>query len=423
MRIPGFLRTFPLSGLALTLALTLLAAGCGDVFRPVANPVAGPPGDPRLFHLEFVLNDNGSANAGSALHIDVSGDSKLAALPVGVHPVHAAIQPPSQARLFIADRGNDTVASYSPSFSGVTPLITTLPAGSHPVFLATTERTRMYVANSGTNSVGVIGGNSEVVTNLIPVGTNPVAMAETPDGKKLYVLNNGDNTVSVIDTGALAVTTTIPSGAAPVWALISPDGLAVYVLNQGDGTLSVVSTVTDTVIATLPVGASPNFMYLEKNSNRLYVTNSGADTVNVFSTAVTPPTPVAAIHVAPGPVSVAAQPNGRQAYVGSVQVSGGAVTATMTVIDVASNTVTATLPFTPVPQACDSSVRFRVSVAASADNTRAYLASCDAGSTFVINAANNTQVTQLSSPPSAAPPASPGAQPPPQNPVFLLSGP
>lgn len=281
----------------------------------------------------------------------------------------------------------------------------------------------MYVANSGTNTVAVIGGNSEVVTHLIPVGTNPIALAETPDGKKLYVLNNGDNTLSVIDTGTFTVTTTVPVGTAPAWALISPDGLAVYVLNQGDGTMSIVSTITDTVVTTFPVGASPNFMYLERNSNRLYVTNSGGDTVNLFNTSVTPPLALAAIHVAPGPVSVAAQPNGRQAYVGSVQVSGGTVTAKMTVIDVASNTVVATLPFPAVPEVCDSSVRFRVSVATSADNNRAYLASCDAGSTTVVNTANNTEVTQLMSPTSAAPPPSPGAQPPPQNPVFILSGP
>jgi len=423
MRTSGLPRTVPPLGLALVLGLILLAPGCGDVFRPVANPIAGPPGDPQLFHLEFVLNDNGPANSGTSLHIDVSGDSKLAVLPLGRRPVHAAIQPPSEARLFVANVDNDTVVSYSPSFSGVTPLTTTLPAGSRPVFLATTERSRMYVANSGTNTVAVIGGNSEVVTHLIPVGTNPIALAETPDGKKLYVLNNGDNTLSVINTGTFTVTTTVPVGTAPAWALISPDGLAVYVLNQGDGTMSIVSTITDTVVTTFPVGASPNFMYLERNSNRLYVTNSGGDTVNLFNTSVTPPLPLAAIHVAPGPVSVAAQPNGRQAYVGSVQVSGGTVTAKMTVIDVASNTVVATLPFPAVPEVCDSSVRFRVSVATSADNNRAYLASCDAGSTTVVNTANNTEVTQLMSPTSAAPPPSPGAQPPPQNPVFILSGP
>jgi YVTN family beta-propeller protein len=418
----GFLRLCKKLGAAV--ALALLSASCGDVFRPVANPVAGPPGDPQLFHLEFVLNQNGPANPGTSMHIDVSGDSELAILRVGTGPVHAAIQPPGQSRIFIANRDDDTVSSYTPSFVRVTPTTTTLPAGSRPVFLTSTQNNKMYVANSGNNTVAVLAGTAAVVTQVISVGVNPVALAETPDGKKLYCLNQGDGTVSVIDTGTGTVTTTVAVGSSPAWALISPDGLAVYVANQGDGTLSVVSTVSDTVTATFPVGASPNYMYLQKNSNRLYVTNSVGNSVSVFDTSTTPPAAVATIPVAPGPVSVAALANGQRVYVGSVQLNApaGTAAATLSVIDVASNTVVATLPFAPTAQVCDASVRFRVSVAVSGDNRRAYLANCDAGSTTAIDVATNKQVVQLISPASAAPPPAPGAQPPPQNPVFILSG-
>jgi YVTN family beta-propeller protein len=419
MQMLRFLRLCKTLGVAL--ALALLSASCGDVFRPVANPVAGPPGDPQLFHLEFVVNQNGPANPGTSLHIDVSGDSELAVLKVGIGPVHAAIQPPGQSRIFIANRDNDTVVSYTPSFVSVTPTTTTLPAGSRPVFLNSTQSNKMYVANSGTNTVAVIAGPSEVVAQSIPVGTNPVALAETPDGKKLYCVNQGDNTVSVVDTGTGTVTSTVAVGTSPVWALISPDGLAAYVANQGDGTMSVISTVTDTVSTTLPVGASPNYMFLQKNSNRLYVTNTGGNSVSVFNTTTTPPTPVATIPVAPGPMSVAVLPNGTRAYVGSVQLSGGRATAVVSVINTSSNAVETTIPLTSTAQVCDASVRFRVSVAVSSDNRRAYLANCDAGSTTAIDVATNKQVLQLMSPASASPPPSTGAQPPPQNPVFILS--
>src|SRR5690349_24870428 len=131
------------SGLLLLLALAVFAIGCGDVFRPVAVPITGPPGDPQATSFAFVVDQNAPANDGSALQINVPGDSAVFSTPVGVGPVHAALLPPGQSRIFIANRDDDTVTTYIPSFSTALPITLSLASGSHPVFLATTESSKM----------------------------------------------------------------------------------------------------------------------------------------------------------------------------------------------------------------------------------------------------------------------------------------
>ena len=66
-------------------------------------------------------------------------------------------------------------------------------------------RDRLFVANSGSNSVSVIDDGKVVETiktSLDPkalVGSTPDALAISHDGKRLYVANADNNDVAVID--------------------------------------------------------------------------------------------------------------------------------------------------------------------------------------------------------------------------------
>src|SRR5437868_3651071 len=115
-------------GLLVAVALALFAAGCGDVYRPVAVPIAGPPGDPQQSHLAFVVSDNAPSNAGSVLHLNVSGDSATFETPLGVGPVHAAFLPPGESRIYLANRDSDTVTTCIPFFTTVTPVDVRIPS-------------------------------------------------------------------------------------------------------------------------------------------------------------------------------------------------------------------------------------------------------------------------------------------------------
>jgi len=80
----------------------------------------------------------------------------------------------------------------------------------------------------------------------------------TPDGSTVYVADSITNLVSVIGTAKNTVTATVTVGNAPLGVAVTPDGGKVFVVNQGDATVSVIATAGNTVIGSpIAVGAVP----------------------------------------------------------------------------------------------------------------------------------------------------------------------
>ena len=61
----------------------------------------------------------------------------------------------------------------------------------------------------------------------------PSGMALSPDGSKLYVALNGANTLGVIDTSTNTLTSQIPVGNAPRQVVLADNGTVAYVSNEG----------------------------------------------------------------------------------------------------------------------------------------------------------------------------------------------
>jgi YVTN family beta-propeller protein len=65
--------------------------------------------------------------------------------------------------------------------------------------------------------------------------------------------------VAVIDTATNTVEPmTVPVGSEPLFLAITPDGKHVYVANYDSSIVSVIDTASNTMTATVPVGTSPN---------------------------------------------------------------------------------------------------------------------------------------------------------------------
>ena len=76
---------------------------------------------------------------------------------------------------------------------------------------------------SSGSTLGAGAATNAVVGSAIPVGSEPVGIAITPDGTKAYVTNQNANTVSVIDTATNTVVgSAIPVGSAPFGIAICP---------------------------------------------------------------------------------------------------------------------------------------------------------------------------------------------------------
>jgi YVTN family beta-propeller protein len=89
--------------------------------------------------------------------------------------------------------------------------------------------------------------------NQITVGSIPVAVAVTPDGKRAYVTNNSSANVSVIDTNPNdiaynTVVATVAAGVNPIAVAVAPDGTRAYVANNVSNNVSVIDTASNTVV-------------------------------------------------------------------------------------------------------------------------------------------------------------------------------
>src|ERR1700741_1134017 len=128
----------------------LICVGCGDVYRPtiIPNPVPIPP--PENFPTAFVVNQNGTIYRGTGMQVNVSGDSEAGVAKVAMNPVHATVLGTS---LWTANYTSDSVSVFAEA-SGTTGSvgsatnINLIPL-SKPVFVASTDTSTMYVANSG----------------------------------------------------------------------------------------------------------------------------------------------------------------------------------------------------------------------------------------------------------------------------------
>jgi len=351
--------------LAAVFGLGLFGSGCGEYFRPVANPIPQPGGDPQHTRHALVVSRNGACvtgtsadcSTGTAVVIDVSGDNAAAVFTgvdgIGRDPVYAVAPTGTD---YVVNEVDNSVSPVILGGQGGGPNVISLPAPTPadpgiipavPVFAAS-ARGKLFVAESGRNMVAVIDTSANILTTEIPVGPTPRALVATPDGTQLYCLNQGDNTVTVILPANNTVLTTIPlTGTSPVWGTVSSDGTRVFVANQGTNSVSVINTITDTVIPgtapctdTFCVGTGPNYIVYDPTLNRAYVTSPAGDSLSIIENATGAVPTVTTVSAAPAPcngttpTSVTALADGTRAYVADS--SGNSVC----ILNTTSNTFT-----------------------------------------------------------------------------------
>ena len=114
-----------------------------------------------------------------------------------------------------------------------------------------------------------------------------------------------------------------------------------YVPNEGSNDVTVFDTATDTVVATIPVGLNPIRLAVTPDGRKVYVACIAADRVFVIDTASN--TVTTQIAVQDGPAEVLASPDGTRIYVPNSG-EGGGVGQSVSVIDVATDTVITNIP-------------------------------------------------------------------------------
>src|SRR6266849_1324580 len=301
--------------LGFVLFLYVICIVCGNSFRPIImlNPLTFP--NHKAHHTFVAINDNGTVVPGSAMVVDVSGDSDVSVKDVGLAPVHAVQQtanqvlvvnqavtglnvpttsclvtfPPTPPNQVFNVCSSITKLNFSGTVIGNTSTIS-LPiySGANFVAVAPTDTTAYVTLPTYppdptqplniVPSVGVVSTQSNNLVATIPVGNNPVALAVTPDKSKLYVANKGSNSISGFNTADRSPRTV--SGAlssAPIWLIARSDNQRVYVL-ESDGTNGTLAWLDTTSTAgpdpltetTISVPGAAKMIY-DGNKNRLYI--------------------------------------------------------------------------------------------------------------------------------------------------------
>lgn len=155
--------------------------------------------------------------------------SRQLAAKVGYRPYGAALAPDART-LAVSNWGDESVSLLDPETLKERAKV---KVGSHPNDLAWSRDGRLFVANSGSNSISVLrdGAVIETVRTSLdreaPIGSSPISLAITADGKRLFVANADNNNVAMIDIGdprRSSVLGFIPTGWYPSAVAVTPDG-------------------------------------------------------------------------------------------------------------------------------------------------------------------------------------------------------
>src|SRR5439155_11153330 len=193
---------------------------------------------PQSCHSIFIIDDNCANDPGTGTGFQVSGDINVGVATVSQGPVHATLLQ-NGSRIYVTNSLQDTISSYA--LTSLTPLTTSLPFGSRPIFVHTTENGAMYVANVGNTStvpptlpsVAAISATNNAVINNVTLPFSPIALAETPDGKKIYAVGSDGSGVGwVVSINSLdkSLNEAITGLSAPVWVATRSDSQRAYVL-------------------------------------------------------------------------------------------------------------------------------------------------------------------------------------------------
>ncbi|GAB4093256.1 adventurous gliding motility protein AgmC [Flaviaesturariibacter terrae] len=295
-------------------SIGLAAAGTGDIApfaavnngsAPVTATITVTP-QATLSGRAYVPNNS----SGTVSMIDLATGAVVGSpITVGANPFGVAVLP-DRSKVYVSNTGGNSVSVISTTTNTVTG---TSPYNAPHGLVASPDGTRVYVNGWTDNAVSWINAASNVSTFMTNV-TQPEGMAVSADGARLYVASStSPGKLVVINTASNAVVSNISVGNFPQGVTLSADGSKVYVVNNGSASVSVISSASNSVVATIPVGANPLGVAVSPDGSKLYVSNSGNNNVSVINTTTNALT--ASITVGSFPYGVAVSPDGSTVYV------------------------------------------------------------------------------------------------------------
>ena len=262
---------------------------------------------------------------------------------------------PAAPFAFIAESGGVDVVDVQTQA-----VIRNIPIAGTPVGTAVNPNgARAYVSNSATNEIAVIDTAAQAVIATIPVRGTTSGIALSPAGDKLFAVTHvgGTAVLSVIITDNLQTLAEVPLDSGAREALMHPQGTRVYVASRSSNRVFVVDATSHVVAATIALGGDiPVKLAIDGLGARLFV---ALDPAGVFLTGTR--NRIAVVDLGTLGVvrtisvgsdnnlitGLAVNPGGNRLF------AGGAADRTLSVIDLGSYSVIATVPLFAEPAGLD----------------------------------------------------------------------
>lgn len=239
-----------------------------------------------------------------------------------------------------------------------------------------------YIGNNGINTISILNTQTNSIPGIVNDPNtllNEVSfIAFTPDGKKAYAANPTINTISYIDVTTNTVQGNVGGGTFfNVNSLaITPDGTKLYAIVYS-GHVYVIDTATNTFLHSVSgtfVGSG--FMAISPDGTTGYVANSNINTISVIDIATDTVTQTITDTSIMSPYSLALTPDGSTLYVGNF------TNTKITIIDTSTNNVTGTIT-SPLLTEIDY-------LAITPDGKTAYISNLLANNVAVVNLTTKT---------------------------------
>jgi DNA-binding beta-propeller fold protein YncE len=239
---------------------------------------------------------------GDVTPIEIASYTTDTPIPTGRCPVYA-VQSSDGARLFVLNRGSDTVTVINSQF-GTLDNQCPPPAGcvnqsGQKYFTHPTLPLSQAALNSA-NAPPNCNFTSDATCSLpadggLPLVAGPVYAEYNTAKNLLVVANYAGNTITVIDvsldeygndSSTFGTTYTIPVGKNPASVTVLVDGSRAYTANQTDQTVTIANLSSYTVEKTLPVTGYPRTVVSTQNSTygKVYVGSPNTNYLTIIRT-------------------------------------------------------------------------------------------------------------------------------------------
>jgi YVTN family beta-propeller protein len=184
------------------------------------------------------------------------------------------------ARIYVPNTGSDTVSVVDPNTYKV---IRTIPVGRQPQHVSPSWDLRtLWVANDQGNSLTPINPNTGAVGATVPVD-DPYNLYFTPDGTRAVVMAEARQRMDFRDSNTMALERSLPVPCKGLNHLdFSPDGRTAVASCEFDGQLLLIDMVNERVLETIEVGGMPQDVKLSPDANVYYVADMKLNGVHVI---------------------------------------------------------------------------------------------------------------------------------------------